>query len=330
MSLQNPQYDAIMRQYDKKQLNNRHSLEERTREILEKFPRIEEIQQEIAALSARKARALLSGETEDLLDLREDIAALSREKKSILSSNGYAENYLELQYECPLCQDTGYIDGEKCSCFQNAALQMLYDQSNIREILQKENFQTFSFDYYSDTIIDEETGKTPLEHARAAVQKSMDFIDHFQETADNLFLFGDTGVGKTFLSHCIARELIQKGYSVLYFSAYELFQILADSTFSRDVSSAITRDSILTADLLIIDDLGTELTNSFVSSQLFLIINERLATKKPAIISTNYDLKTFSDVYSTRTFSRIMQSYTMINLIGKDIRVQKTIGGSEK
>lgn len=330
MSLQNTQYDAIMRQYDKKQLNNRHKLEERTREILEKFPRIEEIQQEIATLSACKARSLLSGESEDLLDLRDNIAELSKEKISILTSNGYDANYLELQWECPLCEDTGYVNGVKCSCFQTAALQMLYDQSNIREVLQKENFQTFSFDYYSDTIIDEETGKTPLEHARIAVQKSMAFIDHFQGTADNLFLFGDTGVGKTFLSHCIAYELIQKGYSVLYFSAYEMFQILADSTFSRETSSAITRDSILKADLLIIDDLGTELTNSFISSQLFLIVNERLSGNRPTVISTNYDLKTFSDVYSTRTFSRIMQSYTMINLIGKDIRVQKTLGGIEK
>jgi DNA replication protein DnaC len=156
----------------------------------------------------------------------------------------------------------------------------------------------------------------------------MEFIEHFHQLHGNLFIYGDTGVGKTFLSHCIAKEMLQRGVSVLYISSYELFSLLADQTFSKeDSQSSITMESVCMADLVIIDDLGTELTNSFVKSQLFSIINERLLHRKSTIISTNYDMETFSNIYTTRVFSRIMQSYTLLNLIGQDIRVQKTLGG---
>ncbi len=331
MALQNTQYHAIMREYDRKQLHSQHVLEKRTEEIYEKIPRIEEIHQQMVSISAAKARALLQGESNDIRDLHEKIAELSLEKRTLLSVHGYPEDYLEPQYECPLCKDSGYINGEKCSCFKKAAIALLYDQSNIQDILEKENFQTFSFDYYSDRIKDEVTGKTPLEYAQMAVRKSVEFIDHFQDLDGNLFIYGDTGVGKTFLSHCIAYELIHKGYSVLYFSAYELFQLLADQTFSRDDENpSYTMDSVCEADLLIIDDLGTELTNAFVKTQLFSILNERLICKRATIISTNYDIETFSNVYTTRIFSRIMQRFTLLNLIGQDIRVQKTLGGSNK
>lgn len=329
MPLQNTQYDSLMREYDRKQLHNRHQLEERIAEVYEKLPRVEEIQHEIASLSAAKARELLKGKTNNIEDLREHIAELSEEKSVLLMSCGYSRDYLEMRYDCPLCQDTGYINGDKCSCFKKAAIQILYDQSNIQEVLEKENFQTFSFDYYSDTIKDKTTGKTSLDYARFAVRKATEFIDHFGTLENNLFIYGDTGVGKTFLSHCIAFELIHQGYSVLYFSAYDLFQALAAQAFSRESRTVHTLESVCDTDLLIIDDLGTELTNSFVSSQLFLIVNERLSKKKSTIISTNYDIETFSNVYSTRTFSRIMQNYTLLNLIGKDIRVQKTLGGSK-
>lgn len=329
MPLQNTQYDTLMRDYDRKQLHSRRQLEERIAEVYNKLPRVEEIQHKIASLSADKARALLMGKSADMGELRIQIAKLSEEKTALLISGGYSKEYLEMHFDCPFCHDTGYINGEKCSCFKQAVIQLLYDQSNIQEVLEKENFQTFSFDYYSDTIKDKTTGKTSQEYAHFAVRKSMEFIDNFGNPGSNLFIYGDTGVGKTFLSHCIAYELLHQGYSVLYFSAYDLFQALAAQAFSRERHTVHTLESVCDTDLLIIDDLGTELTNSFVSSQLFLIVNERLTKKKPTIISTNHDIETFSNVYSTRTFSRIMQNYTLLNLIGKDIRVQKTLGGSK-
>lgn len=323
MALKNIQYDAIMREYDRKQLLSRRRAQERTEEIYQRLPRIEEIQKEMASLSARKVRALLRGESDNVRDLKEEIAGLSAEKEALLAAYGYPADYMEQRYECPACKDTGYVGQKKCSCFQNETIRLLYQQSNIQEILKKENFTTFSFEWYSDTIKDG-AGKTPLAYARFAYHKAQEFAENFKVRGGNLFIYGDTGVGKTFLSNCIAEELLRQGVRVLYFSAYELFALLADQTFSREnPDGELTRDSVNAAELLIIDDLGTEFTNSFVKTQLFAMINDRLMHKKSTLISTNYDLETFSNVYTTRVFSRIVQNYTILTLTGEDIRLQK-------
>ena len=155
------------------------------------------------------------------------------------------------------------------------------------------------------------------------------YFPQMEHLLQNLFLYGSTGVGKTFLSHCIASELLKTAHCVLYFSAFDLFARLAQTALSRK-SETYTRDEfILDCELLIIDDLGTELTNSFVSSQLFLCINERISRRKSTIISTNLKLEDFSATYSERTFSRIASNYQMLKLIGKDIRIQKIFLGGK-
>lgn len=329
MPLQNIQYDTIMREYNRKQLQNRRELEERRKKAYAACPRLPEIDQEVAAKSAAKARALLKGGASDISDLKSEIALLSEEREVLLASAGFPADYLEMQYHCPLCQDTGYVYGKKCTCFRQAAIDLLYNQSNLREILQKENFSHFSLDYYSDTIRNKTTGLTARQTAAAAVRKAKDFIENFHSSFQNLFLYGDTGVGKTFLSHCIAYELLNKANHVVYFSAFDLFEMFEQNTFSKKVSADMIDDYIFKCDLLIIDDLGTELTNTFVASALFLCVNERLSHKKSTIISTNLSLECFSETYSERVFSRIASNYDMINLIGKDIRIQKLFLGGK-
>ena len=299
MPLQNYQYDTIMREYSKTQSQNRRILEERTQEIYKKIPRIHEIDEEVATLSAKKARALLSGESSGLEDLKAAISLLSQERNALLVCNSYPEDYLELPYKCPVCQDTGYVG----------------------------SFEHFSFDYYSDTMKNEATGLTERETARRAYDIARGFVRNFDSSFENLFLYGDTGVGKTFLSHCIAHDLLESAHCVMYFSAFDLFELLADSKFSRDKTEG--QEFVFDSDLLIIDDLGTELTNSFVSSQLFLCINERIMRRKSTIISTNLKLENFSDTYSERTFSRIASNYRMVKLEGKDIRIQKIFLGGK-
>lgn len=329
MSLQNFQYDIIMRDYNRKQAENRHIQEEHIKEAYEKLPRLKEIDAEVAELSASKARSLLFGNDSGTDDLKRIIFALGQERLEILNEGGYPSDYLELPYTCPQCQDTGYIGSKKCSCFKKAEIELLYAQSNLKEILKKENFAHFSFDYYSDTITNGTTGLSSLELAHRAYNAAKDFVRNFDKKAQNMFIYGSTGVGKTFLSHCIAHELLDSAHCVLYFSAYDLFDLLAQSAFSRKADKDLEEDLIFDCDLLIIDDLGTELTNSFVSSQLFLCINERIMRRKSTIISTNLKLENFSDTYSERTFSRIASNYQMIKLVGKDIRIEKIFLGGK-
>lgn len=328
MPLQNFQYDTIMREYSRRQAQNHRILEEHTAEAYGKIPRLKEIDDEVATLSADKVRRLLNGEEKGTSDLKAAIQELSDERIPLLVANGFPGDYLEMPYTCPDCQDTGYIGSRKCTCFKKAEIELLYAQSNLNEILEKENFDSFSFDYYSATIKNEATGLSALETARRAYDTAQRFVQNFDHKFENLFLYGDTGVGKTFLSHCIARELLKSTHCVLYFSAYDLFDMMAANSFSRK-DTGTDEELIYDCDLLIIDDLGTELTNSFVSSQLFLCLNERIMRRKSTIISTNLTLKNFSDTYSERTFSRIASNYQMISLIGKDIRIQKIfLGGN--
>ena len=219
MSLKNFQYDALMRNYNQKQLLQKHQQDERIRRAEEQLPRLREIRREIAGLGLLKARLLLGAQKGDDFDLAEKIQALSLEKAEILRANGYPADYLDLHYDCPLCKDTGYIGNEKCTCFRKAAVDLLYTQSNIRDILDTENFAHFSFDYYSSEITDPATGITSLESARNAYDKAWDLIEKFREEAGNLFIYGETGVGKTYLTHCIAKELLDRSFFVLYFTS---------------------------------------------------------------------------------------------------------------
>lgn len=306
-----------------------HDLEKRRSCAFAKAPRLAEIDREVASLSAQKARSLLCGQSSSVEDLKRSVALLSRERRSLLKENGFPEDYLEPHYLCPRCQDTGYTDTGKCSCFKKAEIELLYTQSNLAEILEKENFEHFSFDWYSDTIKNEATGLTARQTAQRAYDTAWNFVQDFDSRFQNLFFYGSTGVGKTFLSHCIANALLESSHCVLYFSAFDLFDSMAQTAFSRKSETDPGENFILDCDLLIIDDLGTELTNSFVSSQLFLCINERIARRKSTVISTNLTLEDFSATYSERTFSRIASNYQMLKLIGKDIRIQKIFLGGK-
>lgn len=324
MALNNSQYDAIMRDYQRLQSLHRHELDDRIQDAYQRFPRLQEIQAQIASESVTCGRQLLGGDEQALERLKEHIHCLSQERAAILQKGGYPSDYLELTYTCPHCKDTGYIGNQKCQCFKKAEIDLLYTQSNLQGILEEENFSTFSYDYYSNEIKDA-SGKTSLERIHRVTDICHQFIRDFDQTFSNLFFYGDTGVGKTFLSHCIAKELLDTTHSVIYFSAQELFQNFADKRFNRTSEKADSTEHIYDCDLLIIDDLGTELTNSFVNAELFSCINERLINQKSTIISTNLPLESFASAYSERIFSRISNGYTMLKLFGKDIRVQKKV-----
>ena len=158
MPLTNSQYDEIIRAYDARQLKNEHDREERTRYAYIKIPRLREIDDAIATCSVAQAKKLLDGDTMALNTLKEQIASYRSEKKDLLKKAGFSADYLETSYKCPDCKDTGFIDGKRCHCFTQAAIDLVYTQSNLKSILLRENFSTFSFDYYSDKDINPATG----------------------------------------------------------------------------------------------------------------------------------------------------------------------------
>ena len=302
MALSNSQYDQLMRDYEQLQLDNEHELRLRFDEVYAKIPKLRTIDDTISSLSVEKAKRLLEGD-EDALS-----------------------SFHEKHYHCPDCQDTGYIGTRKCHCMKKAIIELLYNDSNLKGILEQENFHTFSLDYYSKSHIDPLTGRSARDAIETALRVCHHFIDTFSSEFHNILLYGDTGVGKTFLTHCIAKELMDHSYSVIYFSAAGLFDFLAKNTFGkRDEIDEDALSHICSCDLLIIDDLGTELANSFTVSQLFVILNERILRKEATIISTNLSLEDIKAIYSERIFSRISSSYSMLRLTGDDIRIQKKL-----
>ncbi len=330
MGLKNSQYQAIMREYEQKQLRSRDILTRHYAEVYERLPQLKSLEESISILSVQYGKRLLGGDESAVDALKKELAILRRDKKELLQSAGFPADYLELSYECQECKDTGYIGSKKCRCFKRAVTRLLYEQSNLKEILQKENFSTFSFDYYSDNFIDPKSDRSSLAIMKDAFAACQNFVRVFERQHKNLFLYGDVGVGKTFLSNCIAKELMDAGFSVIYYSAPSFFNILAQSTFHKNGADAQNiYDYIYDCDLLIIDDLGTEYTNSFVTSQLFTCINERLLGRRSTVISTNLSLDSLADLYTERSFSRITSNYIMLKLIGDDIRIKKKLMNRE-
>lgn len=326
MALKNHQYQALMRAYDLRQSMNAHLQSRRIDEVHKEIPEIAEIEHTISTISVASARRLLDGDRTALAELKLQLDELARRKRQLLADHGFPPDYIDSVYTCPDCKDTGYIGNEKCHCFVQASIDLLYSQSNMQGILETENFNTFRLDYYSETITDSITGLTSYQAITRAVEESKDFIRKFSLKYQNLLFYGSTGIGKTFLTHCIAKELLETSHSVLYFSAVQLFDALADTVFSKseDRTDSI-HEEIFNCDLLIIDDLGTEVVNNFVASQLFTCLDTRDSMQKATIISTNLSLQAIREIYSERIFSRLSSQYKIIKLFGDDIRLLKKL-----
>lgn len=324
MALSNSQYEAIIKRYGKARDDSRYALEARKEEVYSSVPGYRELADSVSTLSVDCARRMLDGEDGALDGLRGRLAEIAARQKELLAAAGYPPDYLEPVFSCPDCQDTGYVTSpdtglrEKCRCFRQQEISILYEQSNIQNLIKKENFSTLSSQYYKGE---------DLQHFNAAVDFSRKFVQNFKQDYHNLFFYGTVGTGKSFLSGCIANELLKQGHSVIYFSASGLFDTLARYAFNARLKEEQHDfcEDIYGCDLLIIDDLGTEVTNNFVSSQLFVCLNERHLRRKATIISTNVTLEEFRDRYSDRIFSRITSSFTLRKLTGPDIRICKKL-----
>ncbi len=316
MALSNSQYDTIIRKYEERQFNSRTLLQDRKDYVYAHVEGFRELEDSISSVSVAQGKKLLEGDNNALVELKDILKNLSSMKKQLLISAGLPEDYLEPVFICPDCKDTGYIGNAKCHCFKQAEISMLYEQSGISELLEENNFSTLSYEFYEGE---------DLQRFKNTVITCKNFINNFNSDYHNLFFYGTVGTGKSFLSGCVAKELIERGHSVIYFSAAGLFDVLSKIKFDYKNTEDLhnSYEDLFQCDLLIIDDLGTEFTNNFVNSQLFSLINDRHLRQKAVIISTNLSLADFRDRYSDRIFSRITSNYEICKITGPDIRMYK-------
>ncbi len=339
MAIDNSSYNAIMREYENIRANNRAAQVRRIEEVYEKIPEMKELNNSTGSVAVSRYKESLKSGRLSINDLKNDIDGIKNKKEELLCAAGFPKDYMEITYDCKDCKDTGYIDGKKCHCLQLKIRKLLYAQSNLENILSKENFENFSFDYYDNKTIlpgQNMTNAAYMEGVKRFCEKFADKYFKIKESKNavdtasdendrrNIIFSGNTGVGKTYLSNCIAKVLLDRYYSVIYLSAKELFEALVKVKMekSEDQKYLLLIEEVYESDMLIIDDLGTELSNHFTTTEFFHIINRRVNTEKSTIISTNLSLDEMRDIYSERVTSRIRKSFMYIRLFGNDIRAK--------
>ena len=253
MGISTRQYQDIMNEYDAVRRRNYMAEQERKERVYALIPEIRQIDEQIAHISVEKAKALLLKQVsnaEAKKSLQDTIYDLSMEKVNLLAIHDYPADYLDPIYDCPECKDTGYIGDKKCRCFQQKIRHILYSQSNIEDVAGTESFSAFRREYYSTQRNGREK-LSPRENIENVLSASHSFIESFDsKPGQNLLIYGNAGVGKTFLSNCIAGELLNRGKGVIYLTAYQFFDQLADYTFRRGANNAQTLPAFLHCDLL--------------------------------------------------------------------------------
>ncbi|MDO5100174.1 MAG: ATP-binding protein [Eubacteriales bacterium] len=319
MQLTDFQLRKLQTLFDERRIDNHHQWQERLQRAYRQYPPLADFDQKLVKLRTALGRAKILHSPSAIEDLTEEIAMTKLERSHFLQRNGIAEADLHLQSHCPYCQDQGFVDGQPCHCYLREMIRLFYQDAGLTALDQKASFSNFDLRFYEDAAT--QTGYTsPRRLANTALQTAVRFVEH-HPTGDNLFFTGKPGLGKTFLSHCIANALIDKGVPVLYLSSANLFRLIEADTFDRNTHPMT--EYLQKVDVLIIDDLGTEMINSFVVSALFELINARLGKNLSTVISTNLGLEEILQQYSERVLSRIAGHYLILQLTGRDIRIQK-------
>ena len=316
--------------YSRIRTRNERALTDRRRKLFTEYPELNRLDREIVSTNTSTMRRIVTLSPDAAASVRAEGKAKTRDLREqfdrILSDNGYPADYLARTYDCPLCKDEGTVDGKRCICYQKYMMELLYRQSGLADVLEKENFGTFSFDYYSDEP--QENRPSPRKCIEIYHSKAKEFATTDEPKGQSFLFYGRTGVGKTFLSNCIAAEMMAHGRSVLYLTANELFYDILSPYYMPIAPDQRERvkpvyNLIYSSHLLVIDDLGTENTTNFTRSQLFEIINRRMLQNRSTVISTNLPLQQFGERYEDRILSRIVERYEICHFYGEDIRSKK-------
>jgi len=292
----------------------------RLREIYETLPRVREIDMLLRSAMAEAAQAAFLGGANIMEQVKKNNQTLQAERKALILANFPAE-YAEETPLCERCGGSGYIGTAMCVCLRELCRE---EQKKELSLLAcgEHRFGDFRLDYYPDTV-DPLYGVSPRTVMTKTFSACKKYAENFTKTSGNLFFNGTTGLGKTMLSACIATEVAEKGYSVAYETAAHLFAKLEKDRFHPDEESAEAVKKLNACDLLIIDDLGTELPGNFTVAALYTLLNDRLLAGKPMIISTNLNIEEIRARYSPQIASRVEGSFRVLNFMGNDIRVLK-------
>ncbi len=318
--------NEILLEYQKIRDKSERELEYRKNQVYQLIPRIKEIDDAISKTGIQLSKAILhnlDNYKEKVQEIQEHLETLKREKAILLTENNVPLSFLEMEYKCDLCKDTGFLnEGKKCNCLKQKLIDKAYKMSNISHLLEKENFQNFNIDLFSDESFEDEE-LSPRDNMLKILNVCEGFVFNFDEdNRENLLLYGTTGLGKTFICNCVAKALLDKGKIVIYQTAFKILEILEDYKFSRNKTPELkmSYESLFDCDLLIVDDLGTEFTNTFTNIEIFNIINTRIINNKKTIISTNLSPAEIINIYGDRVSSRLFGSFTMLRFYGPDLR----------
>lgn len=301
---------------DRKRLESEKALEQRRAILFGRSPEARELERKIARTSINAARAVYNGKDvkTELENLRKQNLATQKRLDDIIAGFKFPANYLERWYECEKCQDTGYANDRMCICMKNLIRDFEYERINNSSSLSLRDFDTFLLEYYEEDY--RETMDKILDYCKK-------YANDFSVSSPSILMMGDSGLGKTHLSLAIAKSAVDRGYGVIYVSAPIVCRKMENERFNQSIDD--TERSLAECDLLIFDDLGTEFMTSFVMSTLYTIINKRLITSKPTIISTNFNGDEIRQYYDQRIASRILGSYKRMYFKGSDIRLKQAL-----
>lgn len=317
-------FKRIRAEYETKALYAQRAADGRRQELQEKIPGLRELDAELSTFGLRiMKQAMEGGDTKSAIaQLRKENADILARRKQLLLQYGYPEDYCQPHYECNKCHDSGYIGIQMCSCMRRRLIEAGMESSGLASLMKKQSFENFSLDFYRRTPEEYQRMRQNLQTVRSYAEE---FSVSDGKAPESLLFLGGTGLGKTHLSTAVARTVLERGYDVFYNSAVGMLSDFEDRRFGNSLAqgNAANTERYTSCDLLILDDLGTEVVNQFTQSSLYYVLNCRLNMGKPTVISTNLGAADLRKTYSDRITSRLMGEFLLIPFYGTDIRKQK-------
>lgn len=289
-------------------------------EIMDAIPEVEEIQKGLSQVGLEISQLFLYKDNteEKVAQLRARSHALIDKRSALLQAAGYEPDAMQPKYTCSACNDRGFIDGRMCQCHRTLLKEIMRQELEMLAPLEECTFDNFNTEYYSTTPLD--NGIVPRQKAEKVVDTARRYAQNFSMDSKNLLFIGGTGLGKTHLSLAIMNVVVNKGYYACYGTAQNICDDLQSEQFGRDEGILYTKKQVMECDLLVLDDLGTEVNNQYSVATLYNIINTRILAGRPTIISTNFKFSALEKRYDKRITSRLTGEYVPQYLFGSDIR----------